>query len=397
VSPTERYVFHNRLTHSLEVAQIARRIAGKLLNDQGGVALKVGGLDEDVVEAAALAHDLGHPPFGHIAERALDDLAIRAGLDGFEGNAQTFRIITKLAVRLRAFEGLNLSRATLNAVLKYPNLRPDGEGGGKFGAYKSEQDDFVWARELHQPADATRSAEAEIMDWADDVAFAVADMEDFFAAGLIPLDRLAIAKTAVDQFLNEVFDRYEQENKTPPYPEEKLRETFRNLVSAALPFTEPYTGSVGHRASLQSLSADLIGTYVDAFRLKDNWRPGERRVVIDDDARKEVVMLKELTWQYVIKNPALAIIQHGQRQIVEELFRVFLIAAKTPASRSIFPPVNREQLERAVKSVPEEDQPTATARVVIDLIAGLTEQQALALYQRLSGMFPGSILDTIIR
>ncbi|BAZ45400.1 dGTP triphosphohydrolase [Chondrocystis sp. NIES-4102] len=119
VTPQEGHVFHNRLTHSLKVAQVARRLAERLAQDQPEVAAALGGIDPDVVEATALSHDLGHS-----AEEELDACAKKAGLaDGFEGNAQSFRILTRLAIHRLDYYGLNLTKATLNAVLKYPWLR----------------------------------------------------------------------------------------------------------------------------------------------------------------------------------------------------------------------------------------------------------------------------------
>jgi dGTPase len=150
VSADSGYVFHNRLTHSLQVAQVGRRLAEKLLKrlpeTTGDLAFE--GLDPDVVEAACLAHDLGHPPFGHIAEKELDGLAQRYG--GFEGNAQSFRILSRLAFRSADYRGLDLTRATLAAVLKYPWLRGENpENLDKFGAYESERKEFEFARELY--------------------------------------------------------------------------------------------------------------------------------------------------------------------------------------------------------------------------------------------------------
>ena len=172
----ERLNFHNRLTHSLEVAQIARRLAENVLETRREEAAALGGIDPDVVEAAALAHDLGHPPFGHIAEKKLDELVLDANnSDGFEGNPQSFRVVTKLALRHQDFPGLNLTRATLNALLKYPWLRRAGGGPQyrKWGAYSSEDDEFQWARTLDPSSVDAKSPEAELMDWADDVAYSV--------------------------------------------------------------------------------------------------------------------------------------------------------------------------------------------------------------------------------
>src|SRR5208283_4236045 len=204
----EGHVFHNRLTHSLEVAQLARRAAEKLAREQPKVARSLGGVDPDVAEAAALAHDLGHPPFGHIAEDELDRLLVKDDVkDGFNGNAQSFRIVSRLALRRAHHPGLNLTRATLNGVLKYPWLRgAGGEPSKKWGAYESDRDVFDWARK-GQPG-ITRSVEAELMDWADDVTYAVHDVEDFYRAGRIPLDKLKNDPRERDRFLSYAGSRY---------------------------------------------------------------------------------------------------------------------------------------------------------------------------------------------
>jgi dGTPase len=170
VSASEGHVFHNRLTHSLQVARLARRLAQKVLRETPDIAESLGGISADVTEAAALAHDLGHPPFGHIAEEELNDLVTgQDNLDGFEGNAQSFRIVTKLALRTPDpdLPGLNLTRATLNALLKYPRIRqPGGKERDKWGAYYTEKDELKFARALHPPEDERKGAEAELMDWA---------------------------------------------------------------------------------------------------------------------------------------------------------------------------------------------------------------------------------------
>jgi len=189
VDPGEGYVFHNRLTHTLKVAQIARRLAEKLARDERAAAA-LGGIDPEVVEAAALAHDLGHPPFGHIAEKELD-LLLRSDpyqvFDGYEGNAQSFRIVTALATRSKDHAGLNLTRATLNALLKYPwHREPSGKKNKKWGYYHhTELAEFQWVRD-GQTGDERKSVEAEIMDWSDDIAYAVHDLEDFYRAGFAP-------------------------------------------------------------------------------------------------------------------------------------------------------------------------------------------------------------------
>ncbi len=206
----EGHTFHNRLTHSLEVAQFARRLAEKLQREPSDVASDIE-LSADVAEAASLAHDIGHPPFGHIAEKELDRLLTEAGVDdGFEGNAQSFRVITKLVCHNPPYEGLDLTRATLDGVLKYPWLRqPKDLKHRKWGAYTTEEEELAWARALHPPQHEEKSLEAELMDWADEVTYAVHDAADFYRAGLIPLDRLASSKDDAERqrFLSKVFER----------------------------------------------------------------------------------------------------------------------------------------------------------------------------------------------
>lgn len=227
VSASEGYSFHNRLTHTLKVAQIARRLAERLsrrAQDEG-----LGIIDPDVVETAALVHDLGHPPFGHTAEIALDELAVQAGeRDGFEGNAQSFRIVTKLAIRTPAYPGLNLTRATLNAVLKYPWLRATkGPHSRKWGVYHAEEAVFDWARGA---AGESRSIEAELMDWADDIAYSVFDVDDFYRAGLIPLDRVMVDRFERDRFVADARARLKRWGKPDAVIDEYVN-AFDELLS----------------------------------------------------------------------------------------------------------------------------------------------------------------------
>jgi dGTPase len=392
VSAAEGEVFHNRLTHSLEVAQVGRRIAEHLVESQGQLAADLGGIDPEVVDAAGLSHDLGHPPFGHIAEEKLDALMTEVGSDGFEGNPQSFRILTVLAVRAEDLPGLNLTRATLNAVLKYPWLRDraDADKSRKWGAYVTESDLLAWVRS--GSPEGQKSVEAAIMDWSDDIAYAVHDVEDFYRAGMLPLDRLS-REDEVQGFIEGVVAEWDRA-KAPHRFDPKVALKVLPGVLGYAPVVGPYSGTRAQRAALRHLTSNLVGRYVRALSLDASG------VVIDPDIRIEVDILKELTWHYVIRNPALAAQQHGQQQVVRDLLGFFREATEQPASASI-----RRILPRSIGDALFELEvlggtdvtKVMRLRFAADAVAGLTEQQALNLHSRLTGHDPRSVLDPIIR
>ncbi|HEY9840301.1 MAG TPA: dNTP triphosphohydrolase [Candidatus Obscuribacterales bacterium] len=410
VSVQEGHIFHNRLTHSMKVAQIARALALKLRKtDDAGLLETVGGIDPDIAETAALAHDLGHPPFGHIAEGKLHELAQGVGLsDGFEGNAQTFRIVTKLAIRKERFCGLNLTRGSLNALLKYP-WHYDQQGPRskrKWNAYFTEREDFAFARE--GVVGVAKSIEAELMDWADDIAYSIHDVEDFYRANLIPLDRLVsslrkgasgrlnvLPDSELDRFLREVFRRWEHEKIQSefqdPDSQEKLRRSFINILSQLMPLQAPYDGSHALKAYLRNFTSLHVSRYINAVRMCDPQANDGRLITIDEDALYEVKMLKELTWHYVMRSPALTAQKRGQVLMVTTLFETFHSAALSPnpGDWDIFPFGYRERLETT-------DTTEERSRIVIDLIASMTEPQAMQMYQRLTGTSQSSMLLQIV-
>lgn len=418
VSAAEGEIFHNRLTHSLEVAQIGRRISEHLIATQKQDAIALGGLDPETVEAACLAHDLGHPPFGHVAEEELQRLIReQKESDSFEGNPQSFRIVTRLAVRSRELPGLNLTRSTLNALLKYPwprNTRaprtklawtgPDRSK--KWGAYESEDTYREWAREGE--VDYRKCIEAEVMDWADDIAYAVHDAEDFYCAGLVPLEQLVESgpkrarsregESELEKFVAGVFERWQVEKRSPTYNDSEAFRLLREIFSLN-PVREPYSGSRTQRGQLSTWTSHLIGGYVRAIKLNPKGiAKGVRRVTIPRQDQFEVDLLKQLTWHYVILNPALAAQQYGQRSIVRDLFTIFLEAANAPSSSSI-----RRVLPNAFGSALADLEASGgpisrqRIRIAADAVAGLTEQQALDMHRRLCGYDARSVLDPIVR
>lgn len=253
--------FRNRLTHSFKVAQVARRLAERLKTEEGDVEL-VDKLDVDATEAAAIGHDTGHPPFGHIAEEILAEAMSDAG--GFEGNAQSFRIVCRLAMRDPEHPGLNLTPTTLNGMLKYPWLpgeHPTDPDSTKFGAYWSDRNDFLAAQGKSTVRPGQRTLEAELMDWSDDITYAVHDLDDFYRVGLVPLERLRTdgderqrffeSFFAADGTLRDKFDGAEPEH---------LRDRLDFLFQGRLVF-DPFVGTGTQRAQLRQATSNLIGDF----------------------------------------------------------------------------------------------------------------------------------------
>jgi dGTPase len=395
VSPGEVGVFHNRLTHTLKVAQVARRLAEMFVSRRGGAsrAEAWGGISPEVVEAAALAHDLGHPPFGHIAEDELNRLVGRiAGADGYEGNAQSFRIVTKLAVRrVESPHGLDLTRATLNATLKYPRL--SAEGVKKYGAYRSEEPELQFARAQHPEGHPHPGIEAQIMDWADDITYSVHDTEDFYRAGLVPLDRLAVSPTERNDFLKRAVRRRESIGK--PFKESltDLKDVLDRFCESLLT-KEPYTGTRSQRGQLCEFTSKTISDYVQGTKLLAPPGKNGKGLEVPDDYLTQVALLKEMTWCYVINNPALAAHQYGQRKAIRMLFEIFSDAAER-RDWALFPPQFQEEANELLRQEGE-IAPARRARLVADTIASLTDQQALRLYQRLTGLSRGSVLTPVV-
>jgi dGTPase len=389
VAADTSHVFHNRLTHSLQVAQVGRRLAERLVKLFPAQVRESDGLDADVVEASCLAHDLGHPPFGHIAEKELNELA-GEDIDGFEGNAQSFRIVTRLSQHSPLHRGLDLTRASLAGVLKYPWRRGENpENPHKWGAYRAEEKDFEFAISLRQ-SPLARTIEAEIMDWADDITYSVHDLDDFYRAHKIPLHLLADRRYDHERgvFFEAAFKRH-ADRKGIWADSASLREAFNEVMVGLFPLRSAYTGSWLERAHLRDFTSQLIGRYVGGTRLATATN-GSSFLAIDEHLRLEVAMLKELTWVYVIEAPALVSQQFGQRVAIRGLFKIYSDAASSEKTFHLFPKYYRQALEDA------SGNDVQIRRIIIDLIAGMTETQALAMHSRLTGVSVGSGLEEIV-
>jgi dGTPase len=380
VSPDRGYVFHNRLTHSLKVGQIARRLAEHLEREQPLDVRRLGGIDPDAAEAAGLAHDLGHPPFGHIAEDELNKLVRKAGLkDGYEGNAQAFRIVSRLASsdartpQAEPVPGLNLTRMTLDGLLKYPWASGDRANSKKWGYYGTEKDIFDWVR-LTRPQ-RRRSVIAEIMDWADDITFAIHDLLDFYCAGKIPIDRCKRKDGAERRrLIAGIFRRKPEWRGERSKYEEALAE-----ILDQFPFEpeERYNDSTADRARLYAFATALIGTFVYSFKLRAEGA-GTPAVAIDPDARRIVELLKQFIWEYVIENPDLAVPQSGQRAAVRGVFKELLKAA-TQKKYFLFPSGFQTIVSKARSKIER-------VRTVADCVSGMTEKELMHFHRCFQGL-----------
>lgn len=404
VAADEGTVFHNRLLHSLKVAQIARRIAERLSSMPESHDLPQGGIDIEAAEAAGLAHDIGHPPFGHVAEEELDSLLRDKLPDGFEGNAQGFRILTKLAVRVPEHLGLNLTCRTLNATIKYPwcrniaELKPNRSDWPKetrkWGAYGCEKGLLEEVRARSGVSGKELTIEASIMDAADDIAFSVHDAEDFFRAGLIPLEILASPVTGcageahdeLNRFLESACERLEVTDETE-------RESHRLAFVAAMdtaPAWRKYVGSQEQRTALRSWTSALIGKFVESATLS------EGRCSLPTDLRRQVDMLKQLTWVYVIDAPNLATQQEGYRRVIRDLFGLYLNAIDDKKWH-VLPPRFGDQMESDPDALFEgESVVQRTMRLASDIVAGFGDMEALSMHRRLMGISSGRINDILV-
>lgn len=401
VSALEGHVFHNRLTHTFKVAQVGRRISERLLKDyeidtSDHPSLTVDVLNPDVVEAAGHAHDIGHPPFGHIAEQKLQQLMEEAcEPDTFEGNAQSFRVVTRLARRDRTHPGLDLTRRTLDAILKYPwQAKHDkAKKKKKWGAYSEETEDFDFAR-AGKNKSVEQSLEASVMDWADDITYAVHDVEDLLRARIIAPDRLRHDDKYKQDFAEWVEEKWRLEAKFIDGQPIRLTAISRALeeVTSLLAFDREYQGSYDDTARLRMHSSYLINKYIRLhtelrFR-KEGWF-----LHIPQHIRLEVDVLKELTWRYMIDGPSLAAQQYGQKVAIANVYGALMNAAdsNSDVDKSILPARARDMLNGK-----DSTSPAYRARVVADTICSMTEEELIRFNARLTGVTLGSVRDSIV-
>lgn len=366
LSPSNGDFARTRLTHSLEVAQVGREMASEL------------GLNPDVVDMACLAHDLGHPPFGHNGETALNQWAEPIG--GFEGNAQTLRLLTRIEPKVFALDGtsrgLNLTRASLDATCKYPwsvaeAVRDTGAGKtAKFGVYADDVEVFTWLRD--GAPSKQKCIEAQVMDFADDVAYSVHDFEDAIVSGFINPADLAdrgARESLIDKI--SIWNGGELDRS-------QLSEAFAKLESNEFWLTK-FTGEARDLATLKNLSSALIGDFVQASTARTLESAGEStaryqsQLKVPSAVRAQISVLKGLVSAFLMSHDSRRPFYEWQRALLLELSDALLAQ-------------NGKELDAYCRSawMLAADE-AAQRRVVVDQIASLTDQSALSLHNRLVG------------
>jgi dGTPase len=441
-------VVHNRLTHTIKVAAVARAIAVQLLRTQDHDLLRdLGGLDHVVVQAAANAHDLGHPPFGHLGERVLDRLAReRFGLaDGFEGNAQTFRVLTELEVLGPSDQGLNLTAATRAAVLKYPwacfhypdphptdwPTPPRGaghsrrKGAAKFSAYIIDLTQMLDALSAFPDLPPGRQTlECAVMDLADDIAYSLHDLDDFHRSGVLQFSPVSGEFRSWEngraEFAELDDDHLAQARRRPGAGLERLRrhlqrgdgwifneEIFATAVgTVGEEFVDgvlatPYDGSMAADRASSAFTSRWIDHLINSVH--PNLHPAVRSgyAAMDAQAWHEVSVLKFVNQYFILDRPDLAMFQRGEEQTIGHLVLAFddwlsdrIDASRAPrrlldlvsAATIGYTNVAKEHPEWLSGDVSDAELARmGRGRGIIDFVSGLTDAQTIAFAARLGG------------
>jgi dGTPase len=342
-----------RLTHSIEVAQISREMGARL------------GCDPDVVDVAGLAHDLGHPPFGHNGEAALHVVAEPCG--GFEGNAQTLRVLTRLEAKVPG-AGLNLTRASLDAICKYPWRREPGRR--KFGVYEDDLEVFDW---IHPPAlGERRCLEAQVMDWADDVAYSVHDVEDGVHGGYLSLRPLLDDAAERTALCDDVAATYSDQSS--PSLQSALDALLADpIVTAVADYDGTFDAQVALKRMTSVLTGRFVASAVGATQSHYGTEPVRRYqadLIVPRTVRDQCALLKGMALRYVMRSRAAEDWYETQRTILIELVDVL---RRTPEALD---PVFGPLFEAAASDA-------AALRVVIDQVASLTDHAAVAWHRTL--------------
>lgn len=420
--------FRNRLSHSLEVAQIAKSIAIKLNSESEYFARPKHKIDLDLVEFAGLSHDIGHPPFGHNGEAALDECMLDNG--GFEGNAQTFRILSRLEKKSTAHlvdgavspidqkgrdirVGLNLTYRSLAATLKYDNELPvrasERKKSKKFKGYYASDRKLVDTikRSILGSSEVSKfkTIECSIMDVADDIAYSTYDLEDNFKAGFLsPLELFSLDRSILQKVADTTAQRLDEHFPELPATKKKflladvykiLFETFTPMFGVEQEEIEMIArGKLSSRAKMflstttlqnsEKIASDgyervkftsgLVQNFIQGVRVLPHEKFAQlHQVRLDLRTFKRVEVLKNITYEAVIMSPKMQVVEYRGKDIVQQIFA----ALDSKKGSSLLPDDYKKLYESLIG--PERK------RVICDFIAGMTDRYAFEFYSRLYG------------
>ena len=406
--------FRNRLTHSLEVAQIAKSIALRL-NDENEFLQRYP-IDLDLIETAALAHDLGHPPFGHNGEEALDTCMRRMG--GFEGNAQTLRILARLekkepevpiGSKVDDGVGLNLTYRTLASVLKYDRcIPPKRETKDLVKGYYCSEGKLVESIKRavlgrkSVPDGKFKTIECGIMDLADDIAYSTYDLEDAFKAGFVtPIQLVAAAsdptivtllkaKTGLDRdnilrHTMGLFDSHIADLESLELTHANINaDNPRGLVLLAVEMDRASKNLTSNGAFRTNFTSELVNEYVENVSIEiDAESPALSSVWLESDLEDRVAILKHLTYEMVIQSPSLKTVKYRGKDIVTSIFE----ALNAEGGELLLPDDFRRRAGDA--------DGRARSRVICDFVAGMTDRYAVEFYGRLKSDSPQTVFKPL--
>jgi dGTPase len=392
--------YRTRLTHSIEAAQLARAIANNMLVEEPALESC---LTSELAEAVALAHDLGHPPFGHAGERTLDacmrDVSARARLKGkgalrFEGNAQTFHVLVAAEPKSPAFPGLNLTRATLAGVMKYPYEQDTGNDkfiftlDGETARWALRDGGYlVTAKQMDKGLQPQTSIVCQILDWADDCAYSIHDIEDALQAQFLRPGDLTDAR-----FAQRVLQHYEETRESEAVPRLALNEIREQLRALKRRIRPPESGD--ERAHRKEALRNILNELVTEVTVRP--RSGVQRsdyawsLIVPVESRILSALCKSVIWEAVITDPRVAAMTTKGKEILHDLFYLLVGELVEKKSDAVFPRYYRPIIEESMGKGEVE-----AARGVCNFLALLTDMDALRLHALLRGSKASSIFDLL--
>jgi dGTPase len=392
--------YRTRLTHSIEAGQIARAIANNMLVEEPRLESC---LRPELAEAVALAHDLGHPPFGHGGEKTLDacmkDVSGRARLRGkgalrFEGNAQTFHVLMAAEPKSPSYPGLNLTRATLAGVMKYPYEQDTGNDKFIFASDAGtarwalrDGTNLVTAKQMEKGGRPLTSVACQILDWADDCAYSIHDVEDALQAQFLRPGDLTDAR-----FAQRVLQHYEETRESECVPAltlQEIRERLRALKQRVRP---PESGD--ERAHRKEALRNILNELITEVEVQP--RSGSQRddfawaLIVPTESRILSAVCKSIIWEAVITDPRVAAMTTKGKEILHDLFYLLVGELVEKQSDALFPRYYRPIIAESMGKGECE-----AARGVCNFLALLTDMDALRLHALLRGSKASSIFDLL--